>query len=535
MPIPRWRPRGEVTPREEKLLRRFARVRKLFAFLRLQRLVIFNDGLQDELAAMYRDTGAGKDPLPPAMMAMVLLLQAYMGISDAEAVQLCVMDLRWQLVLDCLGSEEPLFSQGAVSDFRERLIAHDMDRRVLERTAEIARQTNGFDPKKLPKTLRVAVDSAPLEGAGRVEDTINLIGHAARKVVACAAVLLGCEANEVCRQAGIPLLLSSSVKRGLDRVWTAPGERNAAVTELVEQAESLVQWLDSHLPDKTKRAPLQDELATLHQVLEQDLEPDPAGEGGIRIRRGVAKDRRISIEDADMRHGRKSSSKRTDGYMRHIARDLDVGAVDACAITPANGPEVKGLALLDADIQAQGRNIGDLYIDRAYISSQVVPQVLARGGDVVCRPWQQTNGGRFTKEDFAIDLDAETITCPAGQTRPLRLGAHIQFDGDRCDACPLRPECTTASPGTGRTVHIAKDEPLQLRLREAASTPAGRNRLRQRVPVEHGLAHVVQRQGARATYLGTRKNLFDLRRTGAIQNLELAQRGVAEQEGRMAA
>ncbi len=62
-----------------------------------------------------------------------------------------------------------------------------MDRRLLERTIELARQTAAFDWKKLPKALRVAVDSRPLEGAGRVEDTFNLLAHAARKVLACAA------------------------------------------------------------------------------------------------------------------------------------------------------------------------------------------------------------------------------------------------------------------------------------------------------------------------------------------------------------
>ncbi len=44
--------------------------------------------------------------------------------------------------------------------------------------------------KQLPKSLRIAIDSSPLEGAGRVEDTFNLLGHAARKVVECAAAAL---------------------------------------------------------------------------------------------------------------------------------------------------------------------------------------------------------------------------------------------------------------------------------------------------------------------------------------------------------
>ena len=154
---------------------------------------------------MYRDTGAGKDAKPPAMMAMVLLLQAYAGASDATAVELALLDLRWQMVLDCLGADEPVFSQGALFAFRQRLIATNLDQRLLERTRELARETKAFDPKKLPKTLRVAMDSSPLEGAGRVEDTINLLGHAGRNIVGCVAKLLGWKEERVCREAGIPL------------------------------------------------------------------------------------------------------------------------------------------------------------------------------------------------------------------------------------------------------------------------------------------------------------------------------------------
>lgn len=170
----------QCSRQENWLLNRLGRTRKLFGFLRRHRHEIFDEGFQSELEQMYRDTGAGEAALPPAMMAMATLLQGYVGASDAEAVELTVVDLRWQMVLDRLGCEGPAFSQGALYDFRCRLIGSDFDRRLLERTGEVARQTGGFDARKLPRTLRVAIDSSPLEGAGRVEDTIHLIAHAAR-------------------------------------------------------------------------------------------------------------------------------------------------------------------------------------------------------------------------------------------------------------------------------------------------------------------------------------------------------------------
>lgn len=520
----RWLPRETYTRQEEFLLRRLRRTRKLFAFLRDHRRELFDDAFQRELEGMYRDTGAGEDPVPPALMAMALILQAYLGVSDAEAVELTVVDLRWQMVLDRLGSDEPAFGQGTIVAFRQRLIAHDMDRKLLERTITFARQTKAFDWKKLPKALRVAIDSSPLEGAGRVEDTINLLGHAARKVVTCAAGLLGWPFERLARTAGIPVLLDTSVKKGLDIEWGNADAKAEAVSILADQVAALTRWLAQHLAEELTKPPLNEHVATLAQILSQDLEPDPNGGGGSRIKEGVAPDRRVSIEDPDMRHGRKSKSKRFNGYKRHLATDLDTDLIVACAVTPANRPEEEAAPQLKADLGQMDRIIGEMHIDRGYIASPVVGEILAAGGEIVCKPWVPRNGERFTKADFKINLRAMTITCPAGEVEQIDLGADVEFNADACARCALRTQCTTATKGSGRSVTIADDELLQHRLRRLIATKRGRARLRERVAIEHSLAHLSRRQGRRARYRGTRKNLLDVRRTAVIQNLETVQR-----------
>src|SRR5271154_3038166 len=136
----RWKPPVELTKQEQMIMKRLNRVRALFGFLRLNRHKIFDDAFQDQLEGMYRQTGAGDEPHAPAFLCMVVLLQCYVGASDAEAVELSVMARRWQLVLDCLDVEEPPFSQGALQAFRERMIEHDMDRVLLERTVALVRE-----------------------------------------------------------------------------------------------------------------------------------------------------------------------------------------------------------------------------------------------------------------------------------------------------------------------------------------------------------------------------------------------------------
>jgi len=522
----RWRPSETYTKQEQFILKRVEKKRRLFGFLRKHRTEIFDDGFQAELESMYRDTGAGKEPKPPAFMAMVLLLQGLLAASDGDAVELTMLDLRWQMVLDCLGAMEPAFSQGALQAFRDRLIAHDMDRRLLERTVELARATKEFDWRKIPKTLRVAMDSAPLEGAARVEDTLNLLAHAGRKVAECAAGLLHWPVERVCQQARAPLLLEASVKAALDLEWSDPAQKVSAARRLAVELENLTDWVTTTLAEELTKPPLAEEVATLKQLMTQDLEPDPHG-GGMKIREGVAEDRRVSVEDPEMRHGRKSKTKRFNGYKRHIATDLDSGLILAGAITPANRPEEEAAPQLQEDLALQGLDIAELHIDRGYVASPLVDEILGRGGEVICKPWVPRNGQSFTKTAFKMNLRDLTITCPAGETERIEFGSVVEFDPEACDQCPLRARCTAATPGHGRTIAIAENERLQHRLRKYMATPRGRARLRERVTVEHKLSHLVRRQGRRARYRGVRKNLFDVRRAAAIQNLETIQRKAA--------
>lgn len=528
MRLNRWNPGRELSERERMVMKRLVKTRKLFALLRTHRHELFDEAFQSELESMYRQTGAGKPATPPAVLAMAVLLQAYVQASDAEAVELTVVDLRWQLVLDCLGSKHALFAQSTLVEFRSRLIAAGMDRRLLERTVELAKSTGAFDFKKLPRTLSLAVDSSPLEGAGRVEDTINLLAHAARKLLTAAAALVSRSAQDVAREAGIPLLVASSPKRALDIDWSDAQQKAGAVAEVVRQIDCLEGWVRRSIAgEQCAVPPLSEALATLSQIRSQDLEPDPGGTGGTRIRKGVAVDRRISIEDAEMRHGRKSKSKRFNGYKRHVATQLETRLVLACAITPANVPEADAAPALLEDLERDGRPIAELFIDRGYITSELVSDVQASGGEVLCKPWLARNApGLFTKADFKIDMRALTITCPAGEVEQIEAGEVVEFDPDVCGGCAMRKNCTMAALEHGRTINIGEDERLQHRLRKLQATRSGRERLRQRTSVEHHLAHISQRQGNRARYRGARKNLFDLRRTAAIQNLETIHRNL---------
>jgi IS5 family transposase len=510
-----WTIQTELSGLEERIVKRCGK-RRVFVFLRELRHRIFDEGMQAKLGAAYKEMIRGKERIPPAQLAMALLLQAALDVPDHEVVELTVMDRRWQMVLGCLGTEEPLFAQGTLYNFRQRMIEHGLDQELFDKTVALARETGGFSATH----LRAAFDASPLWGAGRVEDTFNLIGRAAMHVVRTAADRLGRRFEDVAAEAGIPVVAATSIKTGLDVNWDDPNARKQGLTKLLSQVQSLGLWLERELKDQLAQPPLEEQWKLVQKLIAQDTEPDPDGGGGRRISDGVAKDRRISVSDGDMRHGRKSRRKRIDGYKRHIAIDVDTpGLICGVAVTPANQPERTASKNLLADLNRQMLKLSELFIDRGYLGDESIEGLRQEGLKVHCKPFPLRNAGRFHKGDFEIDVDAKTVRCPEGVVVPLRLGANAHFPSNSCDPCSQRTACTNARPGRGRSLSIHPQEPFMLDLRQRAKSPEGRANLRTRVKVEHGLATIHTRQGDRARYRGLRKNLFDVRRHAAVENL----------------
>ena len=342
---------------------------------------------------------------------MVTLLQAYERASDFDAVEHGTADLRWQLPLGCLGAERAPFSQGVLSQFRERMVDHGLDKKLLERTVQLARETGKFGWQ----VLKFALDSSPLLGAGRVEDTWNLIGRALSTVVDCAAKSLRVPRERVLREAKLTLLSGPSLKAALDIDWDDEEEKAAALKRLLAEADALQAWVQQHAGRQAEKPALQQALAALRRVLEQDLEPDPTGGGGRLIRRGVTRDRMPSLGDKEMRHGRKSKARVFNGYKRYIATLAGEGLILAATALPANHPEHEAMAPLLDEAERHGPTDVAL-IDRGYLASPRVEQLRSAGKEVRCKPWPSRNQGRFTKEDFVIDLQRSRLTCPAGAT-----------------------------------------------------------------------------------------------------------------------
>jgi len=502
----RWKP-AVNRAREEVVAAGLRRSSKFYVFLWSIRDELFDAAFQDELIAAYEPRG--QEPCPPAMLAMVMLLQRFDGLSDADAVDEAENDKRWKLVLGTLDEDRAPFGQGSLVRFRTRAIEHDLDKKLVARTVELAKRTKTYSWKH----LKVALDSSPLEGAGRVDDTWNLIGRAMSKVVSSVGKAAGVDEQAIVEGAGLTVLEGPSLKAALDIDWSDPDDRHEALQRLIAQAEALEAWVLHHVKEQATKPPVSDALTLLRRVVEQDIEPDPDG-GGDRIRDGVAEERVISIGDPDMRHGRKSRSKTINGYKRHIiiANRLILGT----AVEPANRREHEPTPRLLDDARRHGP-IRSAHFDRGYLPSPAIAELRTQGVVLHSRAWRGTKPGLFGKDHFQIFLDAGAVACPAGKVAHITPSRHVAFDEDDCRRCALKPHCTE---GRRRTLHLHENEGMLIELRRAQQSPDGRTAYRGRTAVEHRLARIDAVQGDTARYKGTRKNELDVNRTAAVVNLQ---------------
>jgi hypothetical protein len=345
---PLWNELEPLLPAEKQICKRLKRSGKLFVFLREQRHRIFNEEMSLALDAMYSDLPRGKPTISPVLLAMATIVQAYEQRSDEKAVLESVFNKCWQMVLGCLNEEEPPFAQGTIGDFRHRLIKHGMDKKRHEHIVGIAKEFGGFCSKK----WRVALDSAPLQGAGRVEDTINLVGHALELVVSAASLFLRKPGSIIRKEAGTQIIGKSSIKAALDIDWSDRDKKRQALNTLLNDVQCIRSWLEGQDTRVEDDIGLHQSLVVLDKLITQDIEPDP--DGGSRIIKGVAKDRQISISDSEMRHGRKSASRTINGYKQHISIELDSSIILSTCVRPANEPEHRAAEHLKVGVSIWG-------------------------------------------------------------------------------------------------------------------------------------------------------------------------------------
>ena len=251
---------------------------------------------------------------------------------------------------------------------------------------------------------------------------------------------------------------------------------------------------------------------------------------------GVSRDRMMSVHDPEMRHGHKSSSRRFDGHKAAIVVDTDSQLITAVEVLPGNAPDNLGaLELVEQSKANTGVPVEESMGDAAYGDGDTRQTFADADRTLIARVPVRLNRSHFPKEDFRIDLEAGTCTCPAGNVarrivsfgtrtgptgRTHRLNG-FRFDGAVCGVCPLRSQCVAAKPGTGRTVRLHPQEALLQQARALQQSEAFAGYRQRRVVVEHRLARLVQLGIRQARYFGRVKTKFQLYLAATVANLTL--------------
>ncbi len=264
----------------------------------------------------------------------------------------------------------------------------------------------------------------------------------------------------------------------------------------------------------------------LAQVVDQDVTLDDDGEAAIRD--GVAPDRVVSHSDPEMRHGRKSASRRFDGHKLDLITDEASELVLGVDVRAGKAGDGDGAApLLKGVTSTDGVEVETLLGDMAYSDGDVREAVAEQGTEMVAKVPPVTNAGRFPKTDFAIDTGARSVVCPAGQTttdaraskdHKGRAATTYTFDAEVCAACPLRERCTTAAGG--RTIVVGVHHDRIEAARAAQAEPDTKALLRRRPKVEPKIDHLQDLGMRKARYRGRRKTKLQALLAATVANFK---------------
>ena len=469
---------------------------------------IFPDAL---FADLY--STRGRRSVPPQVVASVMVLQKLFGKSDREAVEAFEFDVRWKYAAGGLDVDFPGFSHMVLVDMRARLAASDEPRRIFDAVLAAAGGAGLVSRRRV-------LDSTPLYDAVATMDTVTMIRSAIRGLLRVADAGVEAELRAVI---GSGDGYGSNAKPQID--W----DDAAARDELIDTAARDGYACLAVLAGRALAPGVADAVALLATVLGQDLEV--GADGRFTIVWGVARDRVISTVDPEARHGHKTEARGFDGYKAHVATDPDSEIITATVVTPGNVGDAAVAEDLIADLvddpdraSGEGEN-PKVYGDSAYGTGAFQQHLNDHDIESGCRtqPPAPRPGGLFTKNDFTIDLDEDTVTCPAGETADICRDADddgIARFAEACTACPLRDHCTT-SP-RGRSIQVGRHEAALAEARAQQTHPAWQADYRAvRPKVERKLGHLMLRRhgGRRARVRGRTKVDADFNLLAAAQNL----------------
>lgn len=440
----------------------------------------------------------GRPSVPPSIISSTLLLQYHDDVSDREAAERVVFDIRWKFALGVPVDYEG-FNYSRLSYFRARLLIHEEDRILFDKFLHLAK-----DAGILKDNVSQVMDSSHVTGAAAVQDTFTLIREQMRKLLKT----VGKKSKWLDRELKNQLTCELEKKAAID--WKNKKAREKHLTNLVTDARTLLEGIK--LSGYGNDEEIRQKAELLCEILDQDIISDE--NGNSKIKQGVAKNRIISTTDPEMRHGRKSSSVKFDGCKAHFSEDPESELVTNVEVTAGNVHDSEpSLELLTGQKETIGLEPREGIGDCAYGTGDNRARFKEAGIEIVAKVPSLLNKGYFPKEDFIIDLAKDRVTCPGGKTsRKYYLqkdskGRRVKcfrFPRKQCSICPLAAQCTR-NPVGGRSITLNYHEDLLQTARARQKDEDFQAKIGLRPGIERKISEIMNTGLRQARYIGLKK------------------------------
>jgi len=496
-----------------------------YGYLSCQRDNLFRD---DDFTELYCPDN-GRPGVPPSQLAIALLLQTYDKVSDEEAKARADYDIRWKVALGIKVEDRP-FAKSTLQLFRSQLILNEKMRDMFKRSLELAKEAGYLKQRK----MKVVLDTTNILGRGAVKDTYNLLADGIRKLMRELAKPTQQSYKVWVDGNGYERYLASSIKGEAEVDWDLESARDEFLKGIVLDAERLLILAKATAKNEKEQKSIEPHIALLKQLIGQDVERH--GEA-MKLKKGVAKDRVISVQDPEMRHGRKSSSKLFNGHKASIAVDSESQLITAVEVLAGNVSDpTQALELTQKSESNTGLDVEETIGDCAYGDGNTRQTFVDANRKLVAKMAQHGRHNQLNKEQFQIDLEKMSCTCPAGTTttqlipqgksedKDGKIIPHraFLFDAVICTTCPVRSDCIKAkTKDRGRTIHLHPQEGLLQEARALQKSDAFKDYRQLRQVVEHRFARLAQLGIRQARYKGRKKTLFQLTMAATVANLSL--------------
>ncbi|MFE5325442.1 transposase [Embleya sp. NPDC056575] len=179
--------------------------------------------------------------------------------------------------------------------------------------------------------------------------------------------------------------------------------------------------------------------------------------------------------------------------------------------TPAPEQDVDAVERIHAGLAARRFLPAEHLVDSGYVTPATIHRAAIEHGVALVGPVRADPGAAahpgFAKEDFAIDRERQTHTCPRGNVsppwKPTRGGRQPRISvlspRTTCRACEDRFKCTGNTGGRGRQILLMPRplQEIQNRVRREQETDDWKRRTAMRVGCEATVSETVRAHGLR--------------------------------------